>query len=234
MTLQLATTSTEILVRRHPQARRASLRIATDGDGIVVVIPSRASVDDALALARQHAAWICERLQAVPRRIPFADGALLPVCGHPRVVHHEASRQAGVYEHGELLTVGGPARELADWVEAWLRAKAKRVFADLACAKAAQLGRVPARVAVRDTRSRWGSCSSTGGLSFSWRLILAPPTVLDYVVAHEVAHLLHRGHGPEFWGTVERLTDETDRARAWLRRRGRDLFRYGRSRHPAE
>jgi predicted metal-dependent hydrolase len=97
----------------------------------------------------------------------------------------------------------------------------------LAHAKAEHLGRPLLRISVRDVRSRWGSCSSAGALSFSWRLILAPPAVLDYVVAHEVAHLAERGHGPEFWRTVARLTEHMDAGRAWLRRHGRELFRYG-------
>ena len=89
------------------------------------------------------------------------------------------------------------------------------------------LGRAPSAIAVRDTRSRWGSCSSKGALSFSWRLVLAPPAVLDYVVAHEMAHLVVRGHGPDFWKTVTLLGGDVADARTWLRRHGRDLFRYG-------
>ena len=96
----------------------------------------------------------------------------------------------------------------------------------LAHAKAEHLGRPLLRISVR-ARSRWGSCSLSGALSFSWRLILAPPAVLDYVVAHEVAHLAERGHGPEFWRTVARLTEHMVAGRAWLRRHGRELFRYG-------
>jgi predicted metal-dependent hydrolase len=227
ITLELASVSADVLVRRHPRARRASLRITAHGDGVVVIIPPRARIEDGVALARRHAAWICERLQSVPSRVPFADGALLPVSGRPRVVRHGVDRQAGVYEDGDLLVVGGSAAEVAHRVDAWLRAEARRVLADRVWVKAEQLGRAPARVGVRDTRSRWGSCSSTGALSFSWRLILAPPTVLDYVVAHEVAHLRHRGHGPEFWETVAWLTEDMDAARLWLRRHGGDLFRYG-------
>ena len=117
----------------------------------------------------------------------------------------------------------------ASWnhIEAWLRGEARRVLSDRISAKADQTGRLPIRISVRDTRSRWGSCSSAGALSFSWRLILAPPEVLDYVVAHEMAHLTHPGHGSEFWLTVARLTDQMDAGRAWLRRHGRELFRYG-------
>jgi predicted metal-dependent hydrolase len=117
---------------------------------------------------------------------------------------------------------------MARRVEGWLRGAARLALEQRAAAKADMLGRQPpAKIVVRDTRSRWGSCSHAGVLSFSWRLVLAPPEVLDYVVAHEMAHLVHRGHGPEFWEVVARLTPEPAHGRAWLRREGSALFRYG-------
>ncbi len=126
-----------------------------------------------------------------------------------------------------MLVVGGEAESISRRIEAWLRGEARRVLTERAGAQAERLGRSPGRISIRDTRSRWGSCSSAGMLSFSWRLILAPPEVLDYVVAHEMAHLAQRGHGAEFWRIVARLTAHMDAGRAWLRLKGRDLFRYG-------
>jgi predicted metal-dependent hydrolase len=218
---------TALVVRRHPRARHASLRLSADGEQVIVVIPPRGRLEDGLAIAGRNAEWIRDRLEAVPPRVPFADGAAIPVHGRTRVVRHLASERAGVREHGEMLAVGGAVESLARQIETWLRGEARRVVTALAHPKAGQLGHRIHRISVRDTRSRWGSCSSAGALSFSWRLILAPPTVLDYVVAHEVAHLAERGHGPEFWRTVARLTAHMDSGRAWLRRHGRELFRYG-------
>jgi predicted metal-dependent hydrolase len=216
-----------LVVRRHPRARRASLRLSADGEQVIVVIPPRGRLEDGLAIARRHVEWIRDRVEAVSPRVPFAEGAAIPVHGRTRVVRHVASERTGVRERGEMLAVGGAAESVARQIETWLRGEARRVVTALAHAKAEHFGRRISRISVRDTRSRWGSCSSAGALSFSWRLILAPPAVLDYVVAHEVAHLAERGHGPEFWRTVAGLTAHMDSGRAWLRRHGRELFRYG-------
>jgi predicted metal-dependent hydrolase len=216
-----------LLVRRNPRARRSSLRISADGEGVIVVLPARKRLEDGVAIAREHAGWIRDRLRAVPRRVPFADGAVLPVHGRSLVVRHTPARRARVEESGNTLAVGGEAGDIPRRIEAWLRDEARRVLTERAAAQAQSLARCPSRISIRDARSRWGSCSSSGVLSFSWRLILAPPEVLDYVVAHEMAHLAQRGHGPEFWRIVARLTGHVDDGRAWLRQHGRDLFRYG-------
>lgn len=227
LALDLEGMETTLLVRRNPRARRASLRISADGNEVVAVVPARARVEDAVAMAQHHADWIRGRLQALPERVPFADGAVLPVHGRPLLIRHVNGSGVGVKHIGEQLLIGGKAEDVARRIEAWLRCEARRVLTDHVSAKARIVGRPPAGLSVRDTRSRWGSCSSGGALSFSWRLILAPPEVLDYVVAHEMAHLTQPGHGPEFWRTAARLTEHADVGRAWLRRHGRDLFRYG-------
>jgi predicted metal-dependent hydrolase len=227
LVVDLGSVETALLVRRHPRACRASLRLSTDGEGVVVVIPAQGRLEDGVAIARRHADWIRDRLESVPARVPFAEGAAIPVYGRTRVVRHVATGRPGVRENGEMLAVGGSAESVRAQIEAWLRGEARRVVTALAHAKAERLGHPLLRISVRDVRSRWGSCSSAGALSFSWRLILAPPAVLDYVVAHEVAHLAERGHGPAFWRTVARLTEHMDVGRAWLRRHGRNLLRYG-------
>lgn len=227
LAVQLGGLEAMLLVRRNPRARRSSLRISADGEGVIVVLPGRKRLEDGVAIAREHAEWIRDRLQALPRRVPFADGAVLPVHGRPLVVRHIQGQPARVWETGDMLVVGGEAESISRRIEAWLRGEARRVLTERAAAQAQSLARCPSRISIRDTRSRWGSCSSTGVLSFSWRLILAPPEVLDYVVAHEMAHLAQRGHGPEFWRIVAQLTGDVDAGRAWLRRHGRDLFRYG-------
>ena len=109
----------------------------------------------------------------------------------------------------------------------WLKSEAQRTISPLCLAKAAKIDRRVRRVVVRSQRSRWGSCGANGHLSFNWRLILAPDDVLDYVVAHEVAHLMEMNHSPAFWRVVRRLTPEMENARAWLNRKGQQLYRYG-------
>jgi predicted metal-dependent hydrolase len=227
LTVDLGSGSTTVLVRQHPRARRASVRITADGQGVVVVIPAWGCVGDGLAVAQEHAQWIRERLAAQPPRTLFADGSMIPLRGRQTLVRHLATLDRGIVEDGDTLRVGGPAGGVAERLQAWLRGEARRDITRRIVPMAAYLGLQPTRISIRDTTSRWGSCSSSRALSFSWRLILAPSSILDYVVAHEMAHLVVRGHGTDFWQIVARLTDDVADSRAWLRRHGRDLFRFG-------
>ncbi len=225
--LKLDDRAVPLTVRRHPRARRIILRLAAEGDGAVVTIPERASFDEGVTLAQNHAGWIISRLAAVPPRVPFIDGAVLPFLGRDhRVRHLPRSFPAVRREDGEII-VAGRVDDLTRRVTNWLRHQARIEISGRVGDKAANLGCVPGRITLRDTRSRWGSCSAAGNLSFSWRLVMAPAVVLDYVVAHEVAHLAHRDHGPRFWRTAATLTDDVDGSRAWLRRHGQSLHRYG-------
>lgn len=225
--LDLGGIEVPLQVRRHPRARRITLRLAGGGDGVVVVLPPGIRVEEGVRLAREHAEWIRSRLAARPPHVPFADGEVLPVGGRTLTIRHDPAERRGVWVDGDRLRVGGDAGSVPGRIRRWLRDEALRTIEARIAAKAARLPRLPAAVSLRDTRSRWGSCSSGGRLSFSWRLILAPPPVLDYVVAHELAHLRHHDHGPAFWAAVDELSGQVRPARAWLRRHGSTLFRYG-------
>jgi predicted metal-dependent hydrolase len=216
-----------LLVRRNPRARRLIVRMDRSGEGVVVTVPATFGIEDGVALARRKTGWIAARLAALPPRIPFADGAMVPVLGTDLRIRHHPGGHPPVRRVDDEIVVSGHPEHLARRLADWLKGEARREIARRAEAKAAQLERPLGRVTVRDTRSRWGSCSASGNLSFCWRLILAPETVLDYVVAHEVAHLAVRDHGPRFWRTVATLVDDAATARAWLRRHGPALYRYG-------
>jgi len=217
-----------LTVRRHPKARRIILKLDNSGDGAVVTIPLRTPAAEGIDMARRQAAWIAERLSAQPKRIDFADGQRLPYRGDAHIIRHRPDLPGVVrIEDGEIR-VSGKSEHLARRLHDWLKAQAGREIRALAETKAAGLGHRHRRVTIRDTRSRWGSCSAAGCLSFSWRLILAPPPILDYVVAHEVAHLAHMNHGAAFWHAVRGLTDsDVERSRAWLGRHGEGLHRIG-------
>jgi predicted metal-dependent hydrolase len=222
-----------LVIRRHPRARRLTLRLPVGGDGVVVTIPERAAFADGVALARTNSGWIAERMGSRPERVGFCNGAVLPLRGTEHEIRHlPAGAQVRAHarvsvEDGRIL-ISGPEAELAARLEAWLRRQARGDLEEHVRRLAPQLGRPVGRIGVRDTRSRWGSCSTAGNLSFSWRLILAPSEVLEYVVAHELAHLAERNHGPRFWAVVAELHgDGVDHARAWLRRHGPGLHRYG-------
>jgi predicted metal-dependent hydrolase len=220
-----------VRLRRNRQARRYTLRIDTAAREVVLTMPPRGSVKAAKEFAQKHGAWIAARLHRLPEAVPFADGTELPLRGAAhRIAHRPGTRgtvwtQAG--EDAPLLCVAGDVPHIERRVADYLKREAKRDL-ETACRRhAAVLGVTIKRIAVRDQSSRWGSCSTTGVLSFSWRLILAPAFVLDYLAAHEVAHLIEMNHRPRFWNLVERLTPDAARAKAWLDAHGSSLHRYG-------
>ena len=181
-----------------------------------------------MELLRDNAGWVALRLSEVPAAAPFADGATVPICDVPhRIRHRPDARGAAWIEDGELH-VAGEAAFLPRRVGDFLRAEAGWRIAAIVRAKAALIGASPKRVAIKDTSSRWGSCAPDGTLAFSWRLVMAPEAVQDYVVSHEVAHLRHMNHGPRFWALTESLTPHRALATAWLNREGARLQRVGR------
>ncbi len=213
--------------RRSARARRVSLRIDPRGGAVVVTLPPRAARTAGVALLLNHAEWISARLAALPGAVPFADGAALPLHGTEHRIRHVGGLRGTVrIEAGEIL-VAGDAAFLVRRVGDFLRAEARRRFGELAAGKAAAAGLVPGRITVKDTKSRWGSCSARRHLAFSWRLVMAPPHVQDYVAAHEVAHLRHMNHGPRFWALVHELTPHHAAAVAWLHAHGPKLLRVG-------
>jgi predicted metal-dependent hydrolase len=211
--------------RRSPRARRISLRIDPRQGRVVVTLPLRASRAAGVALLRAHAGWVAERLAALPAELRLADGALVPLHGERTPIRHLPQGRGGAWLEGGEIHVTGLSEHLPRRVRDFLRAEAHRSLGGLAEAKAALAGVRARRVTVKDTRSRWGSCSPDGVLMFSWRLVMAPRFVQDYVAAHEVAHLRHMNHGPRFWGLVSDLTTATEPAMAWLREQGPGLLR---------
>jgi predicted metal-dependent hydrolase len=224
---------TAYLVRlnRKRQARRYTLRVHAANREVVLTIPLRGSLADAKAFAQRNGAWIATRLRRLPAAAPFVDGAIVPLRGAPhRIAHRPHARGTVWVETGEadtLLCVAGEAPHIARRVRDFLKREARRDLEHASRRHAAALEARIARLTVRDTSSRWGSCSAGGALSFSWRLILAPPHVLDYLAAHEAAHLVEMSHAPRFWRIVRRICPDMDRAKAWLDAHGAELHRYG-------
>ncbi len=226
-TLALPGGETRVLWRRSSRARRISLRIEPKGGVVVVTLPPRAGRRAGLALLTAHADWVASHLAALPGAIAFVPGALVPIGGVEQPICHVPGARRGVWLEGGEIRVSGDVAFLPRRVRDFLRAEAKQRLSALVAEKAASLGATVRRVRVRDTRSRWGSCGADGSLAFSWRLVMAPPFVQDYVAAHEVAHLRHMNHGPRFWALVRKLSPHTDAAIAWLREEGTRLIRIG-------
>ncbi len=225
--LELAEREVAVELQRHPRARRISLRISKTGQGITMVLPRRTPVREALAFAEQNSGWILKHLEALPAPIPFVAGAVIPLLGLDHRIVHDPPSRGGVRREPGVITVSGRAEHLPRRLTDFLKREARSEIASRARDKAERIDRPLGRISLRDTRSRWGSCSAKGDLNFSWRLILTPDFVLDYVVAHEVAHLAELNHSPRFWKIAAGLTADMDRAKAWLKREGGQVHRYG-------
>ena len=219
-------TDPDVCVRivRSSRARRFTLRLEAAGSGAVLTVPPFVPQCDIRSFLDRHAGWLRRAMARQPARVVVQDGAHLPVAGQMVRIEALPGRKAPHLD-GDVLRVGRSGA-VGKRVAAWLKLRARDALQPAASAYAAQLGRQVARLALRDTRSRWGSCSTTGTLSFSWRLAMAPPDVLDYVAAHEAAHLVQMNHSPAYWALVARLKPGWKAQRDWLRRHGRDLHAY--------
>ncbi|HEY7609515.1 MAG TPA: SprT family zinc-dependent metalloprotease [Alphaproteobacteria bacterium] len=222
-----------LTVKRNRAARRISLRIDVPRRGAILTLPARAGLSAGLDFVAEKALWLRNAYARLPEAVPFAHDAVIPLLGRPHRIEHRPLAKGGVWREGgsgsDTIIVAGAAEHLPRRLGDWLRREAQALLEAKTRAKAALVGRAVARVFVRDTRSRWGSCARDGRVHYSWRLIFAPDFVLDYVVAHEVAHLIYMSHGPRFRAVVERLTDRRAEAEAWLRVNGSGLLLLGAS-----
>lgn len=213
--------------RRSARARRLSLKICPLEAAVIVTLPMRASVKAGMALLHENAQWVTQHLRNIKPAEALAAGATVPIGDVPHEIIHTPEGRAGVVLREGRLVVSGGVEFLPRRVLDFLRREAGRRLLAASIPHAAALGVRPRVIRVKDTRSRWGSCAPDGTLAFSWRLVMAPDWVLDYVVAHEVAHLRELNHSPRFWALVEQLTPHHDAANAWLKREGPRLLRVG-------
>ncbi|MBO9442606.1 M48 family metallopeptidase [Phaeobacter italicus] len=215
-----------LTLRRSARARRISLRISGLDGRVTLTLPTRVPDREALAFAREKESWIRSHLAGRPEAVAVTFGAVLPIDGQPRRVVAGTGRrillQDGALMVPDLRSDAGPGRR----IQRYLQELARDRLAEASDRYSAALGRPYSRITLRDTRSRWGSCSSEGALMYSWRLILAPPEVLRYVAAHEVAHLEEMNHSQAFWDLVQGLYGNYDGARGWLRSEGNHLHRF--------
>lgn len=213
---------------RSRRARRASLRVDVAQRRIVLTAPLPMPRGTAVGFAETQAGWIAARLKRLPARRPFADGAEVPLFGEPHLIRHRGDARGTVWRELGEIHVAGRLEHLPRRLRDWLTAELRRRLVPLVHAKAERVERQVRRITVRDSRSRWGSCGPDGGLSFSWRLVFAPPEVLDYLVAHEVAHLVHLNHSQHFWTLARSLCDgPMEPPQAWLKANGETLLQYG-------
>ena len=217
----------EVTVRRNARARRYTLRLDRRGDGAVVTIPRRGTIAEAKAFVARHAGWIAERLAA---RLEMAEVPIaVPIRGVDHRIESTGSPRGRIrllaLEDGPAVEVPGEAPHVRRRLVDHLKKEARADLASAVARHAATLGVRPTAIRLKDTTSRWGSASARGVLAFSWRLIMAPPFVLDYVAAHEVAHLKEMNHSDRFWTICERLCPATEAAKDWLKKNGAGLHR---------
>jgi predicted metal-dependent hydrolase len=217
----------EILLKRSARARRFSLRVSRLDGRVTLSLPARAREAEAMAFARAQEEWLRATLAGMPARAGVGIGSELPVEG--RLLRLASGPGRAVRVEGDALLIPGDPAQAGVRAGAYLKALARERLVAASDRYAGQIGRKVEKVTLRDTRSRWGSCAQDGALMYSWRLVMAPPSVLDYVAAHEVAHMLEMNHSDRFWAVVERLYPGWQVQRKWLHAEGQALhaFRFG-------
>lgn len=213
-----------LVLRRSGRAKRISLRVSQLDGRVTLTLPHRVPLREGMAFAREKEAWLRKMLTERGSDIVIGVGAEVPIFGQPHIVTPGDGRRVRVAE-GRVFVPGPPDR-VGVRLGRHLKETARARLAAASDHYAAKLGKPYAAITIRDTRSRWGSCTAQGRLMYSWRLILAPPEVLDYVAAHEVAHLQEMNHSSAFWSAVASIHGPYDTPRRWLRRNGSDLHRY--------
>ncbi|MCO6390912.1 DUF45 domain-containing protein [Aliihoeflea aestuarii] len=214
----------------NARAKRLTLRIDAGGKGLRITIPPGVAPREVDKFLERHSGWLEARLAKLPGDATLRPGARLPLRGVPHLIVHRPGR--GTVSIGDAggepaLIVHGDERHLPRRLADFLKREAKRDIAVLVEKHTASVGRPAKSIRFKDTTSRWGSCTSDGALSFSWRIMMAPKPVIDYLVAHEVAHLKEMNHGPKFWALCRDLCSRTDEARAWLKKNGGALQAIG-------
>lgn len=224
--LQVGEEMLPLVIRRHQRAKRICLRYNPTNHAISLTLPRHTRVSDGLIFLMQKSEWLVETLHDMPSKKQIKPGVVIPLLGKRVRIKHDPEMKRGWMIRDDTLFVSGERDAFSENVTIALRKIASQTLTTLALRYGAMIGRRINRVTVRDTRSRWGSCSSTARLSFSYRLIFAPKEVMEYVVAHEVAHLRHMNHSQAFWNCVESICPDYEAAKDWLKLHGKDLYRF--------
>jgi len=214
----------EITLRRSARARRVSLRVSGLDGRVTLSLPKSMSTAKAMAFAEEKSDWIRSHLAKQVESVDVALGSEIMVRGDRVPIMHGPVRKAQLADGA--MQVPDRAEMVAARIKAFLKLAARAELTQACNHYAGLVDRSAGKITLRDTRSRWGSCSSRGDLMFSWRLVMAPPEVLDYVAAHEVAHLVEMNHSAAYWAVVERICPGYAAPRQWLRQNGQLLHRY--------
>jgi hypothetical protein len=213
-----------LTIRKDYRARRMTLRIEPGGKGLKLTVPPGLKEREISEFLARHEGWLMTKLAKFPRSTSLEEGRHIPIRGIPHRIALTGKirgvTQALVIDGENILQVSGAPEHVSRRIRDFLKEEARKELESLARRYAATIGKIVKSVALKDTKSRWGSCSHTGNLSFSWRIVMAPPHVIGYLAAHEVAHLAEMNHSDRFWKVCESLCPEAETARQWLKRNG--------------
>lgn len=213
-------------LKRSRAAKKLSLTVDAADRCAKLVLPHNASLKEGRDFLRRETEWILEEIAKIPPQRSFTNGAIFTLLGERYKVVHLPLLPLDIRQEGMELVVGGHSNPNEQIIK-WLKCVASTSMRTLSSSKAKSLNLLPPPMSIRDPKGSWGSCSEKGNLSFSWRLVLAPSRVMDYVISHEVAHLLEFNHGTEFWIIVAKLCPRYKNAKRWLEKNGTTLLRYG-------
>ncbi|MGH1404426.1 MAG: M48 family metallopeptidase [Alphaproteobacteria bacterium] len=221
-----------VTVKRSKRAKRVALRLDPIERVINLVVPHHMPLQKAYFFAQEHEEWVKKTLADLPQSIPFTDGTSLPVFGDSVTlhIHHDSLlKRTTLKQEDDSLYIKTYQDDPTSRIITHLKKIARGGLSDMASDKADAIDKTIKSITVRDTKSRWGSCSHEGDISFSWRLIFAPYTAIDYVVAHEVAHMIHMDHSRDFWALCEQLCINYTEGKIWMKQNGNSLMQYGKA-----
>ncbi|MCK5385519.1 MAG: M48 family metallopeptidase [Alphaproteobacteria bacterium] len=219
-----------VQVKRSKKARRVALRLDPVERIINLVVPEHMPLKTAYNFARQHENWVHKTLEKLPDTISYTHGTILPVFGDQvrlDITTDSALKRTTLKQYDDVLKIKTYQEDPSSRITTHLKKIARAGLSDIASEKADMIGKEIKSVKIRDTKSRWGSCSQDGNMSFSWRLMFAPYNSIDYVVAHEVAHLIHMNHSRKFWKLCKELSFDYENGKRWMKQNGNSLMRYG-------
>ncbi len=216
-----------LIIRHSRKARHILIRIDDRTGHVLLVLPMQAELPTGLAFVKSKTRWIQNQLEKIPSIIPFNPGVTLPIYGRDITFNRLVDPTQKLSNTENSVYLQSTNQSFTDDVSSWLKLKARHIITSHAEILAQEIEKPFTKLRISDPVSRWGSCSASGRLSFSWRLILSPPEVLHYVVAHEICHLKEMNHGPKFWVLVASLCKDHKVYRNWLKKNGSVLRRYG-------
>lgn len=211
---------------KSPRAKKLTLRIDSKEHLPILTLPRYCSQKKALEFVRAHTEWIKSTLAKLPTSHPFQNGDRISVFGKEVTISHQPQRRLGAKIENDLLVVSGEEEFINRRIKDFIKKKAADEFYKRSKKYAKKIGVEFNDVTIKDTKSRWGSCSSLNNLNYSWRIALAPEFVINYLMAHEVAHLAHPNHSQSFWQTVAKLIPDYEQGELWLKEHGRELYRF--------